>query len=81
MSMKGNMDAQYASLSGKIHTLVIDKTLSISGAAADAKATGEAIIKATVGEGVIDTKVNEAVQTAFDDLVSLSVDEIRNICV
>ena len=45
MSVEGTMQGEYVSLSGKIHTLVIDKTLSVSGAAADAKATGEAIAK------------------------------------
>lgn len=45
MSMEGSAMTEYASLSGKIHSLVIDKSLSISGAAADSKATGEAIDK------------------------------------
>ena len=43
MSLEGNAQTEYASLSGKIHTFVVDKTLSISGACADAKSTGEAI--------------------------------------
>lgn len=43
MSLEGNAITEYASLSGKIHTLVIDKTLSISGAAADAKKVGQEI--------------------------------------
>ncbi len=46
MSLEGKAITEYASLSGKIHTLVIDKSLSISGACADSKATGEAIEKA-----------------------------------
>lgn len=53
MSLEGVAQTEYASLSGKIHTLVIDKTLSISGAAADAKATGEKIDS-------FDRKVDEA---------------------
>jgi len=44
MSIEGTAKTEYASLSGKIHTFVVDKTLSISGACADAKATGEAIV-------------------------------------
>lgn len=43
MSINGTAQTEYASLSGKIHTFVVDKTLSISGACADAKATGEAV--------------------------------------
>lgn len=43
MSMEGSAMTEYASLSGKIHSLVIDKSLSISGAAADSKAVGDAI--------------------------------------
>lgn len=43
MSANGAIQGEYASLSGKIHTLVIDKTLSISGAAADAKAVRDAL--------------------------------------
>lgn len=43
MSLEGNAITEYASLSGKIHTLVIDKTLSISGACADAKVVGDKI--------------------------------------
>lgn len=43
MSIEGTAQTEYASLSGKIHTLVIDKSLSISGACADAKATGDAV--------------------------------------
>ena len=45
MSLEGNAITEYASLSGRIHTLMIDKSLSVSGAAADARATGEAIAK------------------------------------
>lgn len=53
MSLEGKAITDYASLSGKIHTLVIDKTLSISGAAADAKAVGDKI-------DTFDKKVDEA---------------------
>jgi hypothetical protein len=52
--MEGSAMTEYASLSGKIHSLVIDKSLSISGAAADAKATGDKIDRLAdlVGDGV-----------------------------
>ena len=43
MSLDGTANMEYASLSGKIHTLVIDKSLTISGACADAKAAGDRI--------------------------------------
>lgn len=45
MSIEGTANTEYASLSGKIRTFVIDKSLTISGACADAKATGDAIDK------------------------------------
>ena len=80
MSLEGAAQMEYASLSGKIHTLVIDKSLSISGAAADAKATGEAILNATVGEGVIEAKVETEVKKAFNEIVPMSEDDIKGIC-
>ena len=43
MSIEGTANTEYASLSGKIRTFVVDKSLSVSGACADAKATGDAI--------------------------------------
>ena len=69
MSLEGNAITEYASLSGKIHTLVIDKTLSISGAAADAKAVGEAVDRLeSISE---DAKENyEAAKAAYDDAVA-----------
>ncbi len=63
--MEGNVQTEYASLSGKIHTLVIDKTLSISGAAADAKAVREAIDKA-VTEEVVDRALEALGDVAED---------------
>lgn len=60
MSIEGTAQTEYASLSGKIHTIVIDKSLSISGACADAKATGEAVEKV---ESEID-KANKSVEEA-----------------
>lgn len=90
MSLEGIAKTEYASLSGKIHTLVIDKTLSISGACADAKATGEAIEKLT------DTAADEAAEVAtkaaveaantaakkeIDALPALTAGEIAAICV
>lgn len=47
MSIEGTAKTEYASLSGKIHTFVVDKTLSISGACADAKETGDRLYEAT----------------------------------
>lgn len=43
MSIEGTANTEYASLSGKIRTFVVDKSLSVSGACADAKATGDKI--------------------------------------
>ena len=80
MSLEGAAQMEYASLSGKIHTLVIDKSLSISGAAADAKATGEALVNATVGEGVIEAKIQKEVTKAFNEIVAISEEEIKDIC-
>lgn len=52
MGIEGIANTEYASLSGKIRTFVVDKSLTISGACADAKATGDAIAK-------VDARVNE----------------------
>lgn len=49
MAIEGVANTEYASLTGKIRTFVVDKTLTISGACADAKATGEAIDSALDG--------------------------------
>ena len=56
MSIEGTANTEYASLSGKIRTFVIDKSLTISGACADAKAVGDAF----EAVGVIDLTKLEA---------------------
>lgn len=68
--MNGNAITEYASLSGKIHTLVIDKTLKISGAAADAKAVSDAIDKAII----------EGISSVAREFAAIGADEISDIC-
>ena len=63
MSIEGTANTEYASLSGKIRTFVIDKSLSISGACADAKATGDAI----------ETKAGEAAKNAVSEQLPAAV--------
>ena len=86
MSLEGSASGVYASLSGKIHALVIDKTLSKSGACADAKAVGDAIesinavtvtemqntVKSEVAQQLTDAEVLtfENVQEAANEAVS-----------
>lgn len=62
MSIEGTAKTEYASLSGKIHTFVVDKTLSISGACADAKETGDRLEEAT--------RSAEEAQEIFEEAVS-----------
>lgn len=63
MSIEGTAKTEYASLSGKIHTFVVDKTLTISGACADAQATGEAI------ETAVDSLKEETAEYATEKAV------------
>lgn len=70
MSIEGTAKTEYASLSGKIHTFVVDKTLSISGACADAKATGEAI-ESAVGS-VHETAAEYATEKALEAVGELA---------
>jgi len=79
MSLEGNARVEYASLSGKIHTLVIDKSLTISGAAADAKATGEAI-DAAVGS-VKDEAAEYAIEKSLEAVGELAEETARNAAV
>lgn len=84
MSLEGNAITEYASLSGKIHTLVIDKTLSISGAAADAKAVGDKIdpLERTVEEAkaeydkAIQGMEEAAAQAAADAVGALTAADV-----
>ena len=64
MGINGTAHTEYASLSGKIHTFVVDKSLSISGACADAKATGEAIEYAvgTVKDGAAEYAIEKSLE-------------------
>jgi len=70
--MEGTARTEYASLSGKIHTLVIDKSLSISGAAADAKAVSEAIDRAMDEE-----VVGRAVEASLKEVSNLAEETAR----
>ena len=70
MSVQGTAQTEYASLSGKIHTMVIDKTLTISGACADAKATGEAIEKAV--DSVKDNAAAYAIEKSLEAVGELA---------
>lgn len=63
MSIEGTANTEYASLSGKIRTFVVDKTLTISGACADAKATGDAI----------ESKAGEAAKDAVSEQLPAAV--------
>jgi hypothetical protein len=71
MSIEGTAQTEYASLSGKIQTFVVDKTLSISGACADAKATGEAIDR-------LDSVVEES-KEAYDKAVEGMIEVAKQV--
>lgn len=92
MSLEGNAIPEYASLSGKIHSLVIDKTLSISGAAADAAEVGKRIepleqcveeAKAEYEKAIegMNDAAAAAAQKAVDELPVITTEEIKAICV
>lgn len=79
MSLEGKAITEYASLSGKIHTLVIDKTLSIGGACADAKATGERLDKCEAAADelleVMETFVEEAAGDAVRSIAKAAAED------
>ena len=90
--MQGKAITDYASLSGKIHTLVIDKTLSISGAAADAKAVRDALdninaVSVDTMQEMVDEAIKDAAILSTDDCLeavrkeTLTASEIAAICV
>ena len=79
MSIEGTAKTEYASLSGKIHTFVVDKTLSISGACADAKATGEAIENAM--NSVVDESAEHAKEEALKAVEELAEETAREAAV
>jgi hypothetical protein len=90
MNVKGTAQTEYASLSGKIHSLVIDKSLTISGACADAKATGDAIEKASesiekeaenAAKVAVNAEVDKIVSSTIESMAVLTADEVRAICV
>lgn len=72
MSIEGTANTEYASLSGKIRTFVVDKSLSISGACADAKATGDKIDNMATAAG------ESAVETLNKALPSMVSSEVGN---
>lgn len=87
MSVNGTAHTEYASLSGKIRTLVIDKTLTISGAAADSKAVGDKIdninaVSVDLMEEMIGTEVTEQLKQAsvltVDNLEEVAEEVIEN---
>ena len=74
MSLEGKPQVEYASLSGKIHTLVIDKSLTISGAAADAKSVGDKLNSIESGIDKANKSVDEA-KAAYEEAVA-EMDEV-----
>jgi CRISPR/Cas system CMR-associated protein Cmr5 small subunit len=79
MNVKGTAQSEYASLSGKIHSLVIDKSLTISGACADSKATGEAIEKAM--DSVKEESAEYAIEKALESVSDLAEETARKAAV
>ena len=75
MSIEGTANTEYASLSGKIRTFVVDKSLTVSGACADSKVTGDAINKliddaATAGEEAAIKTTNEKLANFLDSTLT-----------
>lgn len=79
MSIEGTAKTEYASLSGKIHTFVVDKTLSISGACADAKATGDEI-ESAVG-AVKDEAAAYSIEKSLEAVGELAEETARDAAI
>lgn len=76
--------SEYGSLRGKIHNLIVDNTLSISGAVADAKAIGDAIAELRESVGDIElpdgANINEIVDVVVTEKlngISEWMDDLR----
>lgn len=70
--------SEYASLRGKIHNLIVDNTLSIRGAVADAKAIGDAIAELRESVGDIELPDGANINEIVDVVVTPRLLAISN---